>query len=146
MIQNDKINFDYHFKSTWQAINKLYTEQAQKHNSTMSIGFVLLSIDYKKGTPSTLLGPKMGIEANSLSRTLNKMEDAKLIYREKNPEDGRGVLIKLTDKGKHEREIAKEIVLKFNNSIHHHLSEHEVKSFLKVTDKINQLIKNKSIF
>ena len=81
----------------------------------MSIGFVLISIDYKNGTPSTLLGPKMGIEANSLSRTLKKMEEQGLIYRDKNPEDGRSVLIKLTHKGKQEREIAKQIVLKFNN-------------------------------
>ena len=31
---------------------------------------LLLSIDPEKGTPSTSLGPKMGMEATSLSRTL----------------------------------------------------------------------------
>ena len=146
MAVKNNISFDYVFRSTWQLIHKMYTEEAQKHNSTMGIGFVLISIDYKTGTPSTLLGPKMGIEANSLSRTLKKMENQDLIYREKNPEDGRSVLIKLTDKGKKEREIAKQTVLKFNNTIAENLSKQEIQTFNKVTNKINELINHKLIF
>lgn len=146
MRDKNKIAFDYQYKYTWQVINKMYTEQAQKYNSSMSIGFVLISIDYKNGTPSTLLGPKVGIEANSLSRSLNKMEGEGLIYREKNPDDGRSVLIKLTEKGKEEREIAKQIVIKFNKTIQHNLTHQEIESFLKVTQKIHHLIETKSIF
>ena len=146
MRDKNKISFDYHYKATWQVINKLYTEQALKYNSSISVGFVLISIDYNSGTPSTLLGPKMGIEANSLSRSLNKMEGEGLIYREKNPEDGRSVLIKLTQKGKEEREIAKQIVLKFNNTVQDHLSIEDIQSFVRVTEKIHQLIDNQSIF
>lgn len=146
MKKDEKIAFDYYYRSTWQVINKMYVEEAQKKNSVMNIGFVLISIHYKLGTPSTLLGPKMGIEANSLSRTLNKMEEMDLIYRQKNPEDGRGVLIKLTDKGKEEREKAKQIVLKFNNTVKEHLTAEEISSFITVTNKIHELIEEKLIF
>ena len=45
----------------------------------MATGFALLSIDPEKGTPSTSLGPKMGMEATSLSRTLKTMEEKGLI-------------------------------------------------------------------
>ena len=40
-------------------------------------------IDPKKGTPSTSLGPKMGMEATSLSRTLKTMEIKNLITRKR---------------------------------------------------------------
>ena len=70
--------------------------QNLKHNGT---AFTLLSIDPKKGTPSTSLGPKMGMEATSLSRILKVLEERNLIKREPNPEDGRGVLIHLTEFG-----------------------------------------------
>ena len=146
MNSKDKLSFGYAYRSTWQVINKMYSEEAQKNGSSMNIGFVLISIDYNNGTPSTFLGPKMGIEANSLSRTLNKMEDLDLIYRDKNPEDGRSVLIKLTSKGKKEREIAKQIVLKFNQTVKDNLTVEQVKSFMDVTEKIHQLIEQKLIF
>ena len=45
------------------------------------------------------------------------MEEKGAIYREKNPEDGRGVLIKLTDFGMEKRKISREHVIKFNNAI-----------------------------
>jgi hypothetical protein len=54
------------------AVQKMYNEEAGTKGSTMATGFALISIDPEKGTRSTALGPKMGIEATSLSRTLKK--------------------------------------------------------------------------
>jgi DNA-binding MarR family transcriptional regulator len=48
----------------------------------------------------------MGMEATSLTRTLKSMEEKGLI-RKKNPDDGRGVLIYLTELGKEKRLIKK---------------------------------------
>jgi len=138
--------FDYLYRSTWQAINKMYNEEASKRDSVMTIGFVLVSIHYKNGTASTLLGPKMGIEATSLSRTLNKMEKLKLIYREKNPDDGRGVLIKLTEKGKEQREISKQLVIKFNKTVEKEVTPAQIDAFMVVTETIQKLINQKLIF
>ncbi|GIR50705.1 MAG: hypothetical protein CM15mP59_4470 [Flavobacteriaceae bacterium] len=36
----------------------------------MATGLALLSIDTEEGVPSTSLGPRMGMESTSLSRTL----------------------------------------------------------------------------
>ena len=91
------ITIDHALRATWQAITKMYNEQAAQLDSTMATGFALLSIDPEEGTPSTALGPKMGMEATSLSRTLKSMEERGLIERKPNPADGRGVLIFLTD-------------------------------------------------
>ena len=63
---------DYILRATWQAVSRMYNEEASKYDATMSTGFALLSIDREGGTPSTALGPKMGMEASSLTRTLKK--------------------------------------------------------------------------
>jgi DNA-binding MarR family transcriptional regulator len=112
----------------------------------MATGFALLSIDREKGTPSTSLGPKMGMEATSLTRTLKSMEERGLIVRKKNPTDGRGVLIHLTDEGLDKRELSKTTVLNFNETIKKHVTEEQLQNFMEVSEIINELIADKKIF
>ena len=128
------------------AVQKMYNEEAGTKGSTMATGFALISIDPKKGTPSTALGPKMGIEATSLSRTLKKMEQQGLIDRRPNPEDGRGVLIHLTAFGKEMREFSKGVVLRFDEALKEQVSEEDIKTFKKVASTITELISNKNIY
>ena len=137
---------DYILRYTWQAVARMYNEEAIKYGATMATGFALLSIEKEKGTPSTTLGPKMGMEATSLTRTLKSMEDKGLIYRKKNPADGRGVLIYLTDLGKEKRELSKNTVLLFNDTVKANLTEDQLKNFFEVSEIINQLINDKKIF
>ena len=79
-------------------------------------------------------------------RTLKSMEDKGLICREKNPEDGRSVLIRLTDLGKEKREISKASVYKFNQTIREHLDEIKIDHFFEVTETIKDLIRDNAIF
>lgn len=137
---------DYILRATWQAVARMYNEEANKYEATMATGFALLSIDREEGTPSTALGPRMGMEATSLTRTLKTMEEKGLIIRKKNPEDGRGVLIYLTEFGKQKRELSKNTVLKFNESVRKNISEEKINHFIEVAEVINDLIQNKNIF
>lgn len=141
-----EITIDYALRATWQAVARMYNEEAKKFDSTMAVGFTLLSIDPKTGTPSTALGPKMGMEATSLSRILKSMEEKGLILRKPNPKDGRGVLIHLTDFGLEKRNDSKATVLKFNEAIKEEVSAEQLKSFFEVTDTINKLISDKKLF
>lgn len=145
-MENKKFTIDYMLRSTWQAVSKMYNEQAGMHGASMATGFTLLSIDPEEGSPSTSLGPRMGVEATSLSRTLKTMEDNGLITRKPNPKDGRGVLICLTAEGKSKREVSKERVIRFNKVVHESLSPQKIKHFYEVTEKITELIKEKEIF
>ncbi len=137
---------DYILRATWQAVSRMYNEEASKYGGTMATGFVLLSLDKEYGTPSTALGPKMGMEATSLTRTLKSMEEKGLIIRKKNPDDGRGVLIYLTDFGKEKRELSKNTVLKFNETIRGHITNEKLQHFIEVSEIINELIQDKNIF
>lgn len=141
-----EITIDYVLRATWQAVARMYNEEAKKFDSTMAVGFTLLSIDPKTGTPSTALGPKMGMEATSLSRILKSMEKKGLILRKPNPKDGRGVLIYLTDFGLEKRNDSKNTVLKFNEAVKQEVSTEKLKSFFEVTDTINKLITDKKLF
>ena len=137
---------DYLLRTTWLAVQKMYNEEASKFDSTMATGFTLLSIDPDKGTPSTALGPKMGMEPTSLSRILKTMDNLGLIERKPNPEDGRGVLIHLTEFGREKREYSRERVLTFNETIKKHISEEKLNHFYEVAETINELVANKKIY
>ena len=140
------ITIDYALRATWQAVARMYNEEAKRFDSTMAVGFTLLSIDPKTGTPSTSLGPKMGMEATSLSRILKNMQERGLIERRPNPEDGRGVLIHLTDFGLEKRKDSKDVVLRFNEAIRAEVTQSELEGFFTVVDKINHLISEKKIY
>ena len=140
------LTIDYALRATWQAVSKMYNEEAKNHELTMAIGFTLLSMDPKGGTPSTTLGPKMGMEATSLSRILKTIEERGYIERRPNPNDGRGVLIYLTALGLQKREASKEVVLRFNEVVKEHVSEQDLSGFFKTIDVINKLITDKKIY
>ena len=128
--------FDYALRSTWQGVSNMYNKAAGNFNSTMATGFALLSIE-PNGTPSTSLGPKMGMENTSLSRLMNSLEERNFIERRPNPKDGRGRLVFLTKLGLKKREISKKIVLEFNKSISDQLTKTEIDVFFKVIKYIN---------
>src|SRR5690606_23488174 len=137
---------DYILRSTWMSVIKMYNEEARKKGSTMATGFALISIDPEDGTPSTALGPKMGMEATSLSRTLKSMEQKGLIDRKPNPEDGRGVLIHLTPFGLERREFSKSVVLVFDEAVQKKISVKELQFLIKVANTITELVNSKKIY
>lgn len=137
---------DYVLRATWMAVSKMYNEEAGKAGSTMATGFALLSIDPEKGTPSTSLGPKMGMEATSLSRILKTMEEKGLIIRKRNPQDGRSVLIHLTDFGKEMRDYSRRVVLRFDEAVKESISEKDLQTFTMVANTILDLINEKKIY
>jgi len=140
------LTIDYALRATWQAVSKMYNEEAKNYGVTMAIGFTLLSIDPRKGTPSTALGPKMGMESTSLSRILKSIEERGFIQRKPNPKDGRGVLIHLTALGLEKRKESKDVVLRFNEVVKEHVSEEDLTGFFKTVDIINKLISDKKVY
>ena len=65
----------YTIKTAWHAINRMYNNIAATEGITTSIGYVLLNIDAKEGTPATKIAPLIGLEARSLTRMLKSLEE-----------------------------------------------------------------------
>lgn len=134
------------YRAVWQAIAKMYNEEATKHGTSMATGLALLSIDPVHGTPSTAIAPKMGMEATSLSRTLKTLDNMGLVVREPNPDDGRSVLLKLTKKGLDKRDLSKSFVLEFNEKVAQNIDFEKLEAFREVSETIIELIQSKNIY
>ena len=131
---------DYNIRKTWYNITKLYNRTANEYMASMALGMIILNIDIMEGTPSTQLGPNMGMEATSLSRSLNKLEESAVIVRKPDPNDRRKTVIHLTTLGMEWREVAKEVVVNFNNKIFSHFKKEEMETFFAILKKINKII------
>lgn len=130
---------DYHIKSGWHAISRMYNSYAAPFDMTMAIGYVLLNID-RKGTPATKIAPALGLEARSLTRMLKTLEDKKWIRRESDEDDRRVVNVYLTEEGKRKRELAKEGVIAFNNAIYEKIGEDKLAIFFEVMQKVSEIV------
>ncbi len=130
---------DFAVRHLWHKISRMYNQKANEYGVTISIGFILLNID-REGTPSTQLGPKMGMESTSLSRTLKTMEENGLIYRKNDKDDKRKVLIFLTEEGVKKRKIAKEVVVGFNDKVNSTIPKSKLKTFYEVAERIDKTL------
>lgn len=137
---------DFVLRETWKNIEKMYNKEANLYDVTFSISFTLISIDPDIGSPSTSIGPVMGLEANSISRILNSMENKKLIYRKPNPTDGRSIIISLTKSGLKKRKIVIEKIRKFKSIIQNRIDKKDLNSFHKVINQINEIIYEGNVF
>ena len=131
---------DYPIKSAWHAISRMYNQQAAEEGFTTAIGFVLININSKEGTPATKIAPLIGLETRSLTRMLKTMEEKGLIYKKADPVDKRSVRMFLTEEGKRKKEISVQSVKRFNEQVRAALTEEELASFFGVISKIQKVI------
>lgn len=126
-------------KQSWLAISRMYNNEAVKHELTTTTGFILLNIDSYEGTPSTQIGPLLGMEATSLARTMNQLEERGIIKRKKDKADARIVRMVLTEKGKKKKEISKKTVRDFNKVIAEKYSMEELSKFHEMLEDITTI-------
>jgi hypothetical protein len=139
MSKKQDILYDFLIRHAWHRISRMYNQKASEHQMTMSIGFILMIVD-KEGTPSTQLGPRMGMEPTSLSRTIKTMEDRGLIRREEDIIDKRKVLIFLTEEGVGFRRMVKETIVEFNEKILASIPKEKLDIFQEVIHQMDQLV------
>jgi DNA-binding MarR family transcriptional regulator len=137
---------DHNIKAAWHSIARMYNQQAQKYNATMSMGFVLLNINGEEGTAATKIAPLMGLEARSLTRLLKSMEEKGLIYREADKNDKRSVRICLTAEGRKKKEMSRQTVLRFNEVVRKEIPEAKLQVLFEVLQSINQIIDRNNIY
>lgn len=133
---------DFHLRRTWTTLIRFYNFIASERGASVSMGMALLAIS-PNGTPSTQIGPKMGIEPNSISRLLNSLEEQGLIERNTSSKDKRITLISLTSKGKKRRDEIRDVVVKFNTEINESIGEDEITKCLHTLSAINTFIETK---
>lgn len=131
---------DYHVRAVWYGIFRMYNQLGLKHDITTSLGYVLLNIHTKGGTPATKIAPLMGMESRSLTRMLKSMEEKGLIYKKQDENDRRSVRIFLTEEGIRRKEISRKTVRKFNEKLRGIIPPKDLEAFFRVMTTVNQNI------
>ena len=137
---------DYHIKTAWHAIARMYNQRAMKYDGTMSIGYALLNISSEDGTAAMKIGPLMGLEPRSLTRLLQTMEEKGLIIRQVDANNKRAVKVLLTKEGKKMKEKSRDTVLRFNEAVREEISPEKLSVFFEVVQTINQIIEKNNIY
>lgn len=131
---------DYHVRAVWYGIFRMYNQLGLKHDITTSLGYVLLNIHTKGGTPATKIAPLMGMESRSLTRMLKSMEEKGLIYKKQDENDRRSVRIFLTEEGIRRKEISRKTVRKFNEKLRGIIPPKDLEAFFRVMTTVNKNI------
>ncbi len=134
-----KETVDSKLKTAWQLISRMYNAEAVKHGGTIAIGHFLLNIDSTEGAYASDIAPLLGTESTSLSRIIKTLEKEKLIIRKMDKNDKRKVKIVLTDKGKKNKELAKQIVRNFNALVEEKIGKKQLAVFFQITHHITEL-------
>lgn len=130
---------DFHLRWGWARLARLYTAEAERRGIPFSFVFILLQVD-REGTPSTRLGPRMGMEPTSLSRSLKGMEDMGLIVRRPDAADRRSVRVFLTPEGVSARRQARDLVVLVNTELRSLLGADEVDALLASLRRLNDVL------
>ena len=115
-----------------------YNQIASGFGITQAIGYVLINIE-KEGTPVSKLAGLLGVKATSMSRILTNMEVLGLIYRETSAGDKRSVKVYLTELGREKRQLAKNVVISFNDYLTENLTVSERNNLATTLQKLNKL-------
>jgi len=136
---------DFHIRWSWYNVSRMYNSKASEFGGSMSIGYALLNID-KDGTPSTKLGPKMGMEARSLTRMIKTLEKNGWIEKKEDYKDKRMVNLHLTAEGQKMRNKSRNYVIEFNKKIQEEIDSNDLKTCFNVLNKVNKIIDSNNIF
>jgi len=130
---------DSKLKTAWQVVSRMYNAEAVLHDGTIAMSHFLLNIDSHEGSFASDIAPRLGMESTSLSRIIQSLEEKKLIVRIPDKIDKRKIRINLTEKGKEQKELAKNIVRNFNQMVEAKIGKEKVQEFYKTIDKITEL-------
>jgi DNA-binding MarR family transcriptional regulator len=127
---------DSKLKTAWQVVSRMYNAEANLHEGTIAMAHFLLNIDSFEGSYASDIAPQLGMESTSLSRIIRSLESKKLIQRVPDKDDKRKIRIKLTAKGKGQKDLAKNIVRNFNHVAEVKLGKERILDFYSTIDEI----------
>ncbi|MBP3964919.1 MarR family winged helix-turn-helix transcriptional regulator [Paenibacillus lignilyticus] len=81
-------------------VTKLYRPYLDELGITYTQYVTLLALWEKDGVPVKELGTRLYLDSGTLTPLLKKLEGMTLIRRERDPEDERSVIVRLTDQGR----------------------------------------------
>ena len=109
----------------------IFRNIAKKHAITSSQGLIMLMIDIQ-GISMTLLSCKLGLDASTMTRNIQRIEKKQLITRVPNLNDKRSIKLLLSSRGK---SIASNLNQNMSDSVQKILDKYDF-------DTANQIVNN----
>ena len=109
-----------------RVFQKAFDKKLEGHGITSAQFCVLVKLLEEEGITQTELAHRLYIESPTLVRTLDKMEEAGLIERRRDPSDRRAYHIHLTPKGRKMRKLINEVGIAVHDEATKGLSENEI--------------------
>jgi DNA-binding MarR family transcriptional regulator len=109
----------------------IFRNITKKHLITPSQGFIILAVDMQ-GSPMTVLSKKMGLDASTMTRNIEKLEKNQLVFRQRLSSDARIINVYLTESGK-----------RLGGLLRHDLEQrlnHRISDKTEIADKLHGLI------
>lgn len=94
------------------------------------------AIGYDGGILMSELATRLGVTKGAVTQLIVRLETKELLTRSPHPNDSRGSVISLTEKGKEAYTAHEEVHVKFYNNLRTQLSEQEIEIFEKCIDKL----------
>lgn len=116
--------------------NRILQDMLEAHGITPSQAEVIRVMEEREAVTLKELGNLLICEWGSPSRLVDRMVKDGLIQRQKNPEDSRFVLLKLTEKGRRKAEHIREIEQELYHLLQQKLSEHELETVNGILTKM----------
>ena len=116
--------------------NALIRNAASQLNLTVSQAFHLLSIPHD-GIPMSQLAHKLGLDASTLTRNIQKLEKMELIKRSQESYDKRVQKAVLTEKGEEMIELLDESLQEMNNTF---MEQIDLDSQENITDILEKIV------
>jgi DNA-binding MarR family transcriptional regulator len=135
---------DSKLKTAWQMVSRMYNAEALLHGGSISMAHFLLNINSQEGSYASDIAPQLGMESTSLSRIIQSLEEKKLIQRIADKTDKRRIKIVLTQKGKTQKDLAKNIVRNFNHIVELKIGKGKIQEFFKIIDQITELAEERN--
>ncbi|MDR2733267.1 MAG: MarR family transcriptional regulator [Spirochaetota bacterium] len=116
---------------------RLWVENGPMADATHGQGRILAVLKLKDGISTRDLSYLLGVRVSSLNEILSKLEKNGFVFREPSPEDKRVMLVRITEKGKNEQQIAPRDF----RDIFSCLSDEEQGIFGEYLDRITQVLR-----
>ncbi|WP_341530052.1 MarR family transcriptional regulator [Nostoc sp. UHCC 0302] len=131
-------NLGYKVKLVSQLMYRDFLERLEPYGLTPFHYLVLCCLWEEDGLSTSGIADKLKQLGATLTGVVDRMEDRKLVYRERDPGDRRIVRIWLTDEGRNLMKVLPSVGAQTINKATEGISEVEQKAALKILDQIVQ--------
>ncbi len=122
-----------------QNAQRMWSKRINRFDVTPVQGMILGFLSEADSVTPRELREKAGIDSATLTGIIDRLESSSLITREKNPEDRRSVVIKLTSDGRKKAHAISRLIEESNREMMSHFSEEEKKLLNNIMDSLRTM-------